>query len=70
MQHGSVNAGYGYILRLEKGELLREKLLQFAEKENIKAAYFFGLGSLENVKIGYYDLSDKKYTFTEHSGTY
>jgi uncharacterized protein len=70
MQYQDINAGYGYILKLDRGELLRETVLRFAEKEDIKSAYLFAIGAVEDARIGYYDLENKKYVFSKYPGIY
>ena len=53
--------GEHYILRLEKGEDIIEKMTEFCKKENLKSGHFSGIGALEEVEIGYYDVKDRKY---------
>ena len=57
----------GYTVRVFRGEKLMEKLLEFCEKENIKGAYFHGLGAVSEAEFGYYDLSKKEYVFTKYA---
>ncbi|MGH8003126.1 MAG: PPC domain-containing DNA-binding protein [Limisphaerales bacterium] len=51
----------GYFLRLEKGEEVLSSIVQFAAKENIGSGAFFGLGAINNIELGYYDLEARKY---------
>jgi len=51
MEHKKVKDGY--VIRLDKGEKLIASLISFAEKENIKGAFFYGVGALKNTRIGY-----------------
>lgn len=58
----------GYFLRLEKGEEVVSSIVQFAAKEKIGSGAFFGLGAINNIELGYYDLKTRKYekeTFEE-----
>jgi len=58
----------GYFLRLEKGEEVLSSIVQFAAKENIGSGAFFGLGAINNIELGYYDLETRRYerkTFEE-----
>jgi predicted DNA-binding protein with PD1-like motif len=70
MKYKSTNSGFGYVIRLEKGEKLVESLQSFAEKENITGGFFYGLGAVEDVTIGRYDLEKNKYEFRELESTY
>lgn len=51
----------GYFLRLEKGEEVLSSIVQFAAKMNIGSGAFFGLGAINNIELGYYDLKTQKY---------
>jgi hypothetical protein len=51
----------GYFLRLEKGEEVLSSLLQFAEKEKLGAAAFFGLGAIKHIELGYYSMETRSY---------
>lgn len=51
----------GYFLRLEKGEEVLGSIAQFAAKTNIGSGAFFGLGAINNIELGYYDLKTRKY---------
>ena len=56
------------IVVLEKGEKLVESLTQFAQLTQINAASLQGLGALEEVELGYYDLHKKTYKRTTLKG--
>lgn len=58
--------GKQYIIRIFRDEEVFEKLIHFCEKEEIKAGVFHGLGATKKAEFGYYDLSLKKYFFTQH----
>ena len=53
--------GNSYLIRLEKGEKVIEKLTDFCVKEGIRSGHFSGIGGLENVEIAYYTIGDKQY---------
>lgn len=53
----------GYIVRLNKGELLVENLLKLAKQNEINGAWVNGLGAAKWVEIGFYDLPNKKYNW-------
>lgn len=40
------------VLRLTNGEEVNESLVKLAAEENIRAAYFSGIGALEEMKVG------------------
>ena len=70
MQYKATNSGFGYVVRLEKGEKLIESLQSLAVKENIQGGFFYGLGAVEDVLIGRYDLEKKEYEFSQMQGSY
>lgn len=52
-----------YLVRLEKGEEIAQKLLEFCKEENINTAVFNGIGAILNAEIGFYNLETKEYSF-------
>ncbi len=50
-----------YILRFDRGEEVMAGLKGFAEEENIRSAYFYGLGAVNKVKLAWYDVENKEY---------
>lgn len=66
----STNSGFGYVIRLEKGEKLIESLQSLAVKESIQGGFFYGLGAVEAVLIGRYDLEKREYEFSKMQGSY
>jgi uncharacterized protein len=50
-----------YLLRLDKGEELKEKLEEFCKDHAIDIAWINAIGSTQAVELGYYDLEAKKY---------
>ena len=52
-----------YIIRLDKGEKVIEKLKDFCSKNGIRAGYFFGIGSLDEAELAHYIVKTKKYTY-------
>lgn len=53
--------GYNWIVKLSKGELLIESLLEVVKREDIKGAWVSGLGGVLWAELGYYDLEDRQY---------
>ncbi len=51
----------GFVVRLERGEALPEELVDFAREKGLAAAFVSGLGTLQAVELGYYDLQAKAY---------
>lgn len=66
----SRDAGAGFILKLERGEELITALTDFCTRRGIRAAVFQGIGAVERVQIGYYDLGKKEYFFREETGVF
>ena len=59
-----------YIVRIDKGEEIIEKLTELCEKENIKLGTIHGLGATNKVKIGLFKTESKKYKDRELTGDY
>ncbi|MFH0931320.1 MAG: PPC domain-containing DNA-binding protein, partial [Candidatus Zixiibacteriota bacterium] len=60
--------GNVYVLRLETGEEIIASLKRFVKKEKIEGGFFYGLGAVKNVTLGYFNLEKKEYkekTFKE-----
>lgn len=55
-----------YIIKIERGEDVLATLTSFCEQEGIKNALLTGIGAVEWVSCGSYELSTKKYHFTEY----
>ncbi len=55
-----------YLMTLERGELAVATLQQFATTKGIKNGYFTGIGAVDQLTCGYYDLAQKQYYFTEY----
>jgi len=60
----------GYVVVLSRGENVVETLTDFCAKENISTATFTGIGAVERVKIGYYDLGKREYFFRDEVGIF
>lgn len=60
--------GYNYILRLQRGEKLIEKLSAFAKEQQLGSMWLSGLGGAAWAELGYYNLGTREYewkTFSE-----
>ena len=55
-----------YILKIDKGESFVDSVTKLCEQEDIKNAILSGIGAVEWVKCGYYELPTKTYHFKEY----
>lgn len=62
--------GASYILRLERGEEVLEQLVSFASREGISAGVVAGIGAVEDITLGYFDVEEKKYVKENLKGSY
>jgi predicted DNA-binding protein with PD1-like motif len=60
----------GWLLRLEVGEKLPASLAAFCKAKGIAAATASGLGALQDVVLGYFDVATKTYRKTELPGSW
>ena len=56
------------ILRLKKDDELISGIVSFCKANNIKSAWFTGLGAAQNAELGLYNLDSKEYTKKEIEG--
>lgn len=63
MEMEFVKSNIGYVIRLEKGERLVEKLTEFCKEKNIHSGIFNGIGAVLAAEIGFYNLGKKEYEF-------
>jgi len=59
-----------YVIRLERGEKIIEKLLDLCKKEKTRAGYFMGLGALSDIELQHFNLATKEYSPKKLSGQY
>lgn len=59
-----------YVIRINKGEEIVEKLKELCEKEDIKVAEITGLGASNLVEIGLFDVNTKEYKTTTFEGMF
>ena len=50
-----------YVIRLERGDEIIDSLKTLVEKEEIRGGFFYGLGAVKNVSLGYFDVEKKEY---------
>lgn len=61
MQFRQLTPRAEYLLRLERGEEVLPSIVAFCKKQAITCGSFRAIGAVEKTKIGYYDLTQKKY---------
>ena len=54
--------GNSWVIVLQKGERIIEKLTEFIKRENIKSGCFHGLGAISSLELAHYNLEKKSYT--------
>ena len=59
-----------YVVRINKGEEIIEKLKELCEKEDIKVAEITGLGASNLVEIGLFNVNTKEYKTTTFEGMF
>jgi len=59
-----------YIVRLEKGENVGDALTAFAREQGINSGFVNGIGAIENVELGYYNLEKREYQRIRFDGEY
>ena len=59
-----------YVVRINKGEEIVEKLKELCEKEDIKVAEITGLGASNIVEIGLFNVNTKEYKTTTFEGMF
>ena len=61
-------APFGFSLVLERGEEVLEGITRFATETGVRAAHFSGIGAIDRLTLGFYDLVKQAYerrTFDE-----
>jgi predicted DNA-binding protein with PD1-like motif len=57
----SVQGGRKFVLVFETGDEVAAGLLNFARENDIKTAFFVGVGACQKVTLGFFDLEKKDY---------
>lgn len=60
--------GSKLVVRLERGEEVCAKLLELAERENIRTAAVSGIGASNDVTLGVFDTGTKEYFKKRYNG--
>lgn len=69
MDYQQVEGAREYVARLEHGRDWRGQIEAFADAEEIDAAFFYGLGAVQDAVLFFYDQEQKEYgaiEFDEH----
>lgn len=61
MDYQRVEGDREYVARLEHGGDWRGQIEAFAETEGIDAAFFYGLGAVQDATVLFYDQDDQEY---------
>ena len=61
MDYQRVEGGREYVARLKHGQDWRGQIEAFADREGIDAAFFFGLGAVEDATLLFYDQDAREY---------
>lgn len=62
--------GNNVIARLDKGEEVITKIIEIAEKENIKLGNVSAIGAVNEFEIGLFDITEKKYYPNSYKGDF
>lgn len=65
MNYQEVEGAREYVARLEHGKDWRGQIEAFAEKEGIDAAFFYGLGAVQDATLFFYDQDVQEYDAIE-----
>jgi len=60
----------GFFLVFKRGEEVISTLKSFCQDNGVHWAQFSGIGAVENVEIGYYDLAGRQYVFRQEQGPF
>lgn len=59
-----------HVLVLERGDNVIETITKYCAEKGIASGVFTGIGAVEKVKIGYYDLGKREYFFRDEPGVF
>ena len=57
-------------LRLDKGGEINKSIIYIAKEENVNTCWINGIGAIEDIEMGFYDLREKKYDKKIFKGNY
>lgn len=59
----------GWIVRIDRGEDVVDSLLAFVRGRDIPSGEIRGIGAIEDVELGYYDVANQRYHRTSFPGS-
>jgi predicted DNA-binding protein with PD1-like motif len=65
MDYQQVEGGREYVARLDHDRDWRGQVEEFADAEEVDAAFFIGLGAVQDARLLYYDQDDQEYSPVE-----
>jgi predicted DNA-binding protein with PD1-like motif len=65
MDYQQVEGGREYVARLDHDRDWRGQVEEFADAEEVDAAFFVGLGAVQDARLLYYDQDDQEYSPVE-----
>lgn len=61
---------FGYLLQLFKGEEIFSSLVQFAKDQDLKSGLISGIGAVNEITVGYFDVEKKGYPKNQFKETH
>lgn len=65
-----IKDGKSYIVRIDRGEEVLDKLNEFVRETDIKAATITGIGASSEVELGVYSVKKRKYSKYKYDGEF
>lgn len=65
-----IKDGKSYIVRIDRGEEILDKLNEFVKETDIKAATITGIGACSEVELGVYSVKKRKYIKYKYDGEF
>lgn len=65
-----IKDGKSYIVRIDRGEEVLEKLNEFVKETDLKAATIIGIGASSEVELGVYSVKKRKYSKYKYDGEF
>ena len=65
-----IRCGNTYVVRMDRGEEVMERLAELAVKEEIRLAHLYGLGAADRLTMGCYDVAQQKYHVKDLTGAF
>lgn len=65
-----IKDGTSYIVRIDRGEEVLDKLNEFIKETDIKAATISGIGACSEVELGVYSVKNREYIKNKYEGEF